>query len=154
LQASILQLKTRPLICKKVEQLLQSTFEIDEKLRSSETIIPVPLHSERLRERGFNQAALIAERLFKNTGVSLDSDSLTRVKATAKHRAGMDLHDRNQSVGGAFRVLRPRLIEGATVVLVDDVFTTGSTLSACAKALFDAGAKQVNLFTLARVVGS
>ena len=112
----------------------------------------MPLHAKRLRERGFNQAEIIAERLSKRVNVPLDARSLSRVKATSKHRAGMDLVDRNQSVAGAFRVSRPRMIKGAAVLLVDDLFTTGSTLSACASALFSAGASAVNLLTLARVL--
>jgi len=146
------QLKTRPLLCQKLVDLLVTTFERDEILKSSDAILPVPLHTDRLQERGFNQAEIIAERLSRRVGIPLDLHSLARVKSTAKHRAGMDLIDRNQSVSGAFRVTRPRMIADKTVLLVDDVFTTGSTLSACANALFKAGAARVNLLTLARVV--
>ena len=63
-----------------------------------------------------------------------------------------DLVDRNQSVAGAFRVTRPRMVAGRSVLLIDDVFTTGSTLSACASTLFNAGAARVNLLTIARVI--
>ncbi len=151
LRASIWQLKIRPDLCQKSIDLLAATFARAEILHSSRLIVPVPLHKQRLRERGFNQAEIIAERLAARVGLPVDAESLARIKATAKHRAGMDLIDRANSVADAFRVQRRRLIKGAAVLLVDDLFTTGSTLSACADALLSAGASQVQVLTLARV---
>jgi predicted amidophosphoribosyltransferase len=66
------------------------------------------------------------------------------------HRAGFDLADRKRSVKGAFKVARPEIFSGASVLLVDDVLTTGSTVSAAAESLLEAGAKRVSVFTIAR----
>jgi competence protein ComFC len=112
-------------------------------------IVPVPLHPERERERGFNQAAVLARSLAKSTGLRCDEHSLIRSVHTERHRTGMDARARRESVADAFVVKRPRLIQNQRVLLVDDVFTTGATVSACAAALIEAGAK-VYVLTVAR----
>jgi ComF family protein len=115
-------------------------------------VIPVPLHREREKQRGFNQAAIVAEALARKFNLHLDKHSLVRIKPTERHRAGMDATDRAKSVERAFKVVRPGLVEGASVLLVDDVMTTGSTIGAATSALIEAGAKRVNVLTIARVV--
>ena len=112
--------------------------------------MPVPLHPERERERGFNQAAVLARALAQSTQLRCDEWSLARAVHTYRHRTGMDARSRRESVTGAFEVRRPRLIENESVLLVDDVFTTGATASACAEALKNAGAKEVFVLTVAR----
>jgi competence protein ComFC len=112
--------------------------------------VPVPLHPRRERERGFNQAALLARALCARTGLPCDEWSLARTAHTEQHRAGMDRQARRETVRGAFRVARPRLVEGQRVLLVDDVFTTGATASACASALLASGAREVFVLTVAR----
>jgi ComF family protein len=115
-------------------------------------VVPVPLHVSRRRKKGFNHATIIGRALTQDLGLNIDERSLIRVKNTERHRAGMDAHDRMKSVEGAFEVARPRLIEGAAVLLVDDVFTTGSTVSSAATVLLKAGAAKVDVLTLARVI--
>jgi ComF family protein len=110
----------------------------------------VPLHAKRLRARGFNQAALIARLISKERRLPLDEVSLVRFSGTEKYRAGMDAKGRRESVTGAFAVRHPKLVLNENVLLVDDVFTTGATVSACAEALIAAGARQVFVLTLAR----
>ena len=110
----------------------------------------MPLHPKRERERGFNQAALLAHALARQTGLPLDERSLVRTTHTAQHRAGMDARARRETIESAFQVARPRLVAGARVLLVDDVFTTGATVSACAHALKEAGAAAVFVLTVAR----
>ncbi|HWS56694.1 MAG TPA: phosphoribosyltransferase family protein, partial [Pyrinomonadaceae bacterium] len=119
-------------------------------LDAATVVVPVPLHPERERGRGFNQAALLARALARRAGLPLDEWSLTRVAHTERHRAGMDRRARRETVEGAFRVVRPRLVAGRSVLLVDDVFTTGATASACAAALKAAGAAEVFVLTVAR----
>jgi competence protein ComFC len=116
-------------------------------------IVPVPLHPERERARGFNQAALLARELSRLTGLPADEGSLVRTAHTERHRAGMDAKARRESVENAFSVTHPRLIEGERVLLIDDVFTTGATVSACAEALRAAGARDVFALTIARPSG-
>jgi predicted amidophosphoribosyltransferase len=103
-----------------------------------------------MRSRGFNQAAIVAQALSKSLRLPLDEVSLTRVSASEKYRAGLDAKGRLETVSGAFEVLHPRLVRNEEVLLVDDVFTTGATVSSCAQALLAAGAKSVFVLTIAR----
>jgi ComF family protein len=113
-------------------------------------VVPVPLHATRLGERGFNQAAVLGHALARLASLPLDEWSLVRTVHTERHRAGMDERARRESVSGAFRVQRPRLVSNERILLVDDVFTTGATVSACAGALKAAGAQEVFVLTAAR----
>jgi ComF family protein len=114
-------------------------------------LVPVPLHRSRLWQRGFNQSALVAEEIAKATGHRSNPRLLRRVKRTPALK-GMSLSQRRNVVAGAFKVAPETELEGRTVVLVDDVLTTGSTANACAKALQRAGASRVELVSWARVI--
>jgi len=151
LRASVLSLKREQHIGPKLIKLM---VEIQQQNPLSEAtrIVPVPLHPEREKARGFNQAALIANELSRATSLPLDEVSLVRTHHTNRHRAGMDAKGRRETVADAFRVIYPALIAGERVLLVDDVFTTGATVSACAKTLLDAGAAEVFVLTIARPV--
>ena len=113
--------------------------------------MPVPLHRAREKQRGFNQAAIVAALISRNFNLRLDKHSLVRAKPTERHRAGMDATDRAKSVERAFKVTTPRLVDGASVLLVDDVMTTGSTISAATLNLLESGAARVAVLTIARV---
>jgi ComF family protein len=119
-------------------------------LDGSTLVVPVLLHTERQRERGFNQAAQLARALSSRNGLELDEWSLARERPAERHRAGMDPRAQRETVADAFRVTRPRLVAGERVLLVDDVFTTGATVSACARSLREAGATEVLVITVAR----
>ena len=121
-----------------------------EPLNVSTRILPVPLHGERMRTRGFNQALIIAHALSKSLKLPLDEETLLRVSASEKYRAGLDATGRRDTVAGAFAVRHPRLVRNEDILLVDDVFTTGATVSACAEALLAAGAKNIFVSTVAR----
>ncbi|MFN2433557.1 MAG: ComF family protein [Gemmatimonadota bacterium] len=115
-------------------------------------LVPVPLHAARRRERGFNQAELLAGELAGRCGVPV-VPVLARARPT-RAQVELDAGKRRANVAGAFRV-RPELeafCRGRTLALVDDVLTTGSTLEACAAALHDGGAERVFAVTLARAV--
>jgi ComF family protein len=114
-------------------------------------LVPVPLHRSRLWWRGFNQAALVARELSKGLGIPSDAVALSRTRRTPPLK-GMSPLQRRKTVAGAFRVRDKAAIAGRTIVLVDDVFTTGSTADACARALTRAGATRVELVSWARVV--
>lgn len=152
LRESALMLKRQPYLPRHVENLLVEVAA-REPLNESTTIAPVPLHPKRLRERGFNQASVLAEALSKSLRLPLDEVSLSRVSASEKYRAGMDVKGRSDTVAGAFEVVHPRLVAGENILLVDDVFTTGATVSACAEVLLAAGAKSIYVLTLARARG-
>jgi len=114
-------------------------------------MMPVPLHRRRLWGRGFNQAVLIARALAKMKGLSFDCQTLVRTRATPPLKA-MSLAQRRRTVSGAFALAAGREVKGRTIILVDDVLTTGSTASACARMLKRAGAERVELISWARVV--
>lgn len=151
LRASVLSLKREQHIPRRLKQLMIETQK-QYPLNKATRIIPVPLHPERENARGFNQAALIARELSVATSLPLDEVSLIRTHHTDRHRAGMDRKGRRDTVADTFRVIYPSLIAGERVLLVDDVFTTGATVSSCAKTLLDAGAAEVFVLTLARPV--
>jgi ComF family protein len=149
LRGSMLALKREPHVASRLARLM---FELQQRapLDTATRVVPVPLHPDRMRERGFNQASVLAVALTRRTGLPLDESSLVRTLHTARHRAGMDASARRESVHKAFAVRRPRLIEGEHILLVDDVFTTGATVSSCATALRAAGAQEVFVLTVAR----
>lgn len=112
-------------------------------------LMPVPLHPRRLRSRGFNQSLLLARCVASKTGAELDFLSLRRTRYT-KPQTELSSEERKKNVRKAFEVVKPEAVKGRTVVLVDDVATTGSTLHECAKALKKAGADSVLCLVLAR----
>jgi ComF family protein len=149
LRESVLQLKRQPHVSPQLETLLIAAAK-REPLSSSTRIIPVPLHKKRERSRGFNQAAIITEVLSKGLRLPMDEVSLVRVSSTEKYRAGLDAKGRRDTVAGAFEVRHPRLVIDENILLIDDVFTTGATVSACAAALHAAGAQNVFVLTISR----
>ncbi len=113
-------------------------------------VIPVPLSSKRLHERGYNQSFLLALPLSMKIHKPIYKQSLRRVVDT-QSQVGLDRHERLNNVSGAFYA-EPRIVSGKNVLLIDDVSTTGSTLEACASALKLAGANDIVGLTLARAV--
>jgi ComF family protein len=151
LLASVLLLKREPHICRKLSEQL-AHMQRQSPLNRATRIIPVPLHAEREKDRGFNQATLIGRALSRAVSLPVDEASLVRNKHANRHRAGMDARGRRETVADAFRVSHPALVARERVLLVDDVFTTGATVSACATALLDAGAAEVFVLTIARPI--
>lgn len=103
-------------------------------------IVPVPLHSSRLHERGYNQSALLAGYLGKKLAYPVYAEAIIRVRDT-QHQVGLSGDERRMNVQKAFQA-NPTLIADHAVLLIDDVFTTGATLQACAEAVLKAGAAQ------------
>jgi ComF family protein len=114
-------------------------------------LIPVPLHTRRLRERGFNQSLLLAREVSRRRSIPLNFTSLRRSRQT-QPQTQLSGPQRQKNVRGAFEVRSAGALADKRVLLIDDVFTTGATVQECAKALLDAGAKSVDVLTLARVV--
>lgn len=121
-------------------------------LPSADFIIPVPLHSKRLRSRKFNQSALLAQALAKKTAKIYLPWSLLRIRHTTPQN-GLSAKARDKNVRGAFMVPPHQAgqLRDKTVILIDDVHTSGATLNECARVLKAAGVKTVNVLTLARV---
>lgn len=122
----------------------------DERLREHhfDIIVPVPLHPTRQRERGFNQASLLAELLSAEISVP-SKPSLERIRYTTTQTA-LDRAERMENLHNAFRLRKNADVRGLGVLLIDDVLTTGSTLSECARVLKRAGAISVHAATAAR----
>ena len=122
-------------------------------LDEADILLPVPLHYTRLVTRGFNQSGWLAQEIGRATGVPVYVDALRRKRRTPS-QGGLSARARRRNVAGAFAVrdrYRERL-QGKTIVLIDDVLTTGATLSACTSALKRAGVRDVYVLVLARVV--
>ena len=124
-----------------------------EMLGEADLIVPVPLYRGRLWTRRYNQSALLASEISQATGVPAIMDALRRTRPT-RAQVGLNIRERRRNVRNAFALDggRELLVMGKRVVLVDDVITTGATAEACARALLDAGAAQVDVLAFALVV--
>jgi competence protein ComFC len=114
-------------------------------------VVPVPLHTDRKRERGYNQAELIARPLAKRLGIELDTHILRRTQPRPPQLL-LSRSERWKSVQGAYAAAAGATVDNRDFLLVDDVMTTGATLDACARALRKAGASRVFGLTVARLV--
>jgi len=138
-------------------RMLAETIEDLQPLFATEEIlvVPVPLHARKLRQREFNQSELIARAALKlkpaAARLQLSASLLERRRET-KSQIGLSRHQRRENIRGAFVVARPDEIRGREILLVDDVFTTGTTVSECARVLRRAGASKVYVATVARTL--
>lgn len=114
-------------------------------------LIPIPLHIERLRSRGFNQALLLVKELSHYTGIPYRMRILQKTKPTIP-QVNLSGIERMKEVKGAFHLVRKEELKGRSVLLVDDVYTTGATVNECAKVLLAGGAERVDVFTLAHAI--
>jgi ComF family protein len=112
-------------------------------------IVPIPLHKDKLRERGFDQSYLIARHVAGQLQLPFWDTLLMRIKAT-ESQARKKKNERLENVRGAFSLTRPEDARGKDILLIDDVFTTGATANEAAKVFKRAGAEKVHVFTLAR----
>ncbi len=141
--------KFRPLGRDLARFALEAARKDDRLWEGVDLIVPVPLHPARARERGFNQAAVLAREMGGLRGIPVETKALKKVR-NAPPQTTLEKAGRRTSVRGAFRAVRPERIRGRTVLLVDDVYTTGSTLRECAAVLAAAGARDVRAITVAQ----
>ena len=151
ISASVLTLKKESAISKRLGGLILESFD-KTNFQDAARIIPVPLARARFLERGFNQSVVIARLLSKHAKIPIDARSLVRIGHSKIHRAGMDRRGRELSVEKSFKISRKISFEDENILLVDDVLTSGATVSACAKTLKKNGASKVCVFTIARAV--
>ena len=113
-------------------------------------ILPVPLHQKRIRQRGYNQSAILARQLARHTGLELQVGNLRRIRHTEAQWPIKERHKRRQNVRNAFSLKYPEKIQERDIILIDDIFTTGATSDECARILKLAGAASVLVLTLGR----
>lgn len=114
------------------------------------TIVPLPLHKHKERNRGFNQAELIAGIMNNELGITVQNNNLVRVKRTESQTKMKDIEEREANVSGAFSLERPEEIAGQNIILVDDVFTSGATMKEAVRVLKQAGARKIIGFVIAK----
>lgn len=114
-------------------------------------VLPVPLHSTKLRQRQFNQTKLLAEPLAKTFSKRLEHRALVKIKDSAA-QVNLSRRQRLKNVRGCFKVKHAHLLENKNILLVDDVLTTGATVGECARTLSKAGTNRIEVLTLARSV--
>ena len=119
--------------------------------KSFDLLIPVPLHPQRLRKRGFNQALLLVKELSRRTGIPYQKRILQKKKLTIP-QVNLSGVEREKGVKGSFHVQGGEGLRGKGVLLVDDVYTTGATVNECSKVLLSVGVKRVDVLTLAHAV--
>lgn len=150
LREAIHQFKYRP--CRALGKPLAAWMAVNIRPVSDiDCLVPVPLHVARLRQRGFNQALILAHELSRTFSLPLSFDNLKRVRPT-KPQVELSGSDRIKNVAGAFALRRPDELKDRDVLLIDDVYTTGATMNECARVLRDAGASRVTVLTIARAV--
>lgn len=114
---------------------------------NADVIVPVPLWRTKEKKRGFNQAALLAEAVANKLGTDFDSSMLLRTRDT-KSQNKLGRHERLENIRGAFALNKGHHAENKSVVIVDDIYTTGITIYECARALFSGGAREVYFLAL------
>ena len=115
-----------------------------------QAVLPVPLGKNRLKERGYNQVALVARPLAYEVGIEYIPQALQKTRET-RSQVGLTLTQRHENVHNAYQA-DSQVVKGRSVLLMDDVATTGSTIAACTKSLLSAGAQEVYVLTIARAL--
>jgi ComF family protein len=129
--------------------LMNQSYREKWDLISFDAIIPVPLHSRRLKEREFDQALILAKGISKRQNIPLMYGNLVRQRWT-ESQTNLAKKERAHNVKGAFSLRNPDRVRGLRILLIDDVYTTGATISECAKVLKKTKAQHVYAFTIAR----
>ena len=132
-------------------QLINAHIPADCDVATYDFILPIPIHKKRLRERGFNQATLLADGIAEAAGVRVLTDTLVRKRHTVA-QSSLDREARQQNIVGAFDVVEPDIIRGKRLLVIDDVFTTGATIREAVSELWTADPAEIDVLTLARTV--
>ncbi len=131
--------------------LIKAHIPVDCCIADYDFILPVPIHKKRLRERGFNQATLLAKGIARTEGVTVLTKALVRHKHTVA-QSSLGMAARQNNIIGAFEILNPEIIRDKRILIVDDVFTTGATVCEAVNELWKADPSEVDVLTLARTL--
>ena len=132
-------------------QLINARMPTDCSMADYDFVLPIPIHKKRLRERGFNQATLLANGIVEAEGVPVLTDMLVRKRHTVA-QSSLDREARQQNIIGAFGVCNPEVIRGKRLLIIDDVFTTGATIREVVSELWTADPAEIDVLTLARTL--
>jgi len=138
----LLKYKGKRSVGTRLGAMLSQVLQGRPQWQKADLIIPVPLHTSRLRERGYNQSLLIAKALGEGLQKPLRQELLVR-KRNTRSQTKLNVAQRVENVSGAFQVKYPVEVRDKRIILVDDVITTGATADACSRSLLNAGAKEV-----------
>lgn len=144
----LLKYSERRSIARRLAGLMAGCLARGDPYLQSDLITAVPLHRVRLRERGYNQAQLLAEELSRTIGIPADPKAVSRIRHNPT-QTKLNRKQRLENVRNIFRSGDPGRVRGRRVILVDDVLTTGATIGSCARALLEAGASEVLALTAA-----
>ena len=134
-------------------QLIKAHIPTDCPVAKYDFILPVPIHKKRLRERGFNQATLLAKGIAQVEGVPILTDMLVRHRHTVA-QSSLGMEARQQNIIGAFEIRNPHVIHNKRILIIDDVFTTGATVREVVNELWKADPSEVDVLTLARTLNT
>lgn len=132
-------------------QLINAQTPVDCEVATYDFILPIPIHKKRLRERGFNQATLLAKGIAKTENIPVLMDTLVRKRHTVA-QSSLDREARQQNIVGAFEVRNPDVIRGKRLLVIDDVFTTGATIREAVNELWTVDPAEIDVLTLARTL--
>ncbi len=123
--------------------------KIFEKLKSYDTIIPVPISNKRMKERGYNQSLLIAKKLSKALNIELQENCLVKTKNIIE-QSKLNREQRKQNIQNVYELKKKQILKNKKILLIDDIYTTGNTVNECCKILQKAMPKKIDVFTIAK----
>lgn len=147
----LLKYDRKQILAKHLMRLIQAHLPADLSAADYDFLCPIPLHTNRYRGRGFNQAERIAQGITAVWNVPIRSNILIRVKDTVPQSSLSSHEERLENIAGAFEVRNPDLVRDRGILLIDDIFTTGTTVNEALQVLQTASPAYVDVFTLARV---
>lgn len=145
----LLKYKKKKVMLKYLSELINERLSDLLVIGDYDYLLPVPLHKKRLRKRGFNQARLLGKIIERSFGVKMDSRNLARIRDTLPQSNLETNEEKYQNVQEAFILRKPEKIRGKKILIVDDILTSGSTVSEITRLLLDSMAERVDVFTLA-----
>ncbi|MDE0484928.1 MAG: ComF family protein [Candidatus Poribacteria bacterium] len=147
----LFKFEKRTSLAKPLAQLTMDYIPDDCDITDYDFILPIPIHKKRLRERGFNQATLLANGIAKNVGIQVVTDALVRHRNTSP-QSSLDREARQTNIVGAFELQKKEIVRNKRILVLDDVFTTGATVREAVKVLWDVDPIEVDVLTLARAL--